>query len=188
MYVPVHKKMCQLILSDKAGRKFLLEFNVFFVNVSLRQACLLKQIFTLLFIFFSKLFTCFTTFNNCGGHPIWANKLSILVFFSKHDGLKKITIFEHLLKWYFISEPFVMLLFRIYQRVFLHHLHNQTNFFGRFDKTNSFIDVTISKWIFDIFLIFSFPMTKRGAFVFTDWGNWPLIALSAFSCSRNDCI
>ena len=77
-------------------------------------------------------------------------------------------IFEHLLSWYFISKPFVMLLFRIYQKVFLHHLHNQTRYFGRFDKTNYFIDVTISKWIFDIFLIFSFPMTKRGAFVFTD--------------------
>lgn len=101
---------------------------------------------------------------------MWANKLSILVFFSKDDdGLPKITIFEHLLSCYFISEPFVMLLFRIYQKVFLHHLHNQTQYFGHLDKTNSFIDdVTISEWIFDIFLIFSFPMTKRGAFVFTN--------------------
>ena len=85
-----------------------------------------------------------------------------------------------------------MLLFRIYHKVFLHHLHSQTQYsrllFLDENGTNSFLSVTLSEWIFDIFLIFPFPMTKRGAFVFTDWGNWPLIALSAFSCSRNDCI
>ena len=122
---------------------------------------------------------------------MWANKLSILVFFSRDDGLSKINFIQHLCWQFCIYAPFVMLLFRIYHKVFLHHLHNQTQYSRLlFDEneTNSFLGVTLSEWIFDIFLIFPFPMTKRGAFVFTDWGNWPLIALSAFSCSRNDCI
>ena len=87
--------MCQLIFSDKARGKFLLEFNVFFVNVSLGQACLLEKYFHF-YSFFFFLFTCFTTFNNCGGQPMWANKLSILVFFSRDDGLSKINFIEHL--------------------------------------------------------------------------------------------